>query len=191
MTSLCSVYLPHLTGEITAVIIAVLVVFVVLITVLVVVVWWRWQNVRCSAKVGLALSLPLSSLPQIQSVYKKWVHHIDEEQGLDIMIGEDIDKPTVMMLMKNLVPGPVGNALSSFLSRPYIPAPINPRYACAEKGYLSVRINFVRTFSLEPWLCMCNGRSAQHERVWSGVIVEQHFHGDGLKSHTAITLGVH
>ena len=55
---------------------------------------------------------PSTSLPQIQSVYKKWVYHIDEEQGLDIMIGEDIDKPTVMMLMKNLVPGPVGHTLS-------------------------------------------------------------------------------
>ena len=48
---LCSVYLPHLTGEITAIIIVVLVVFAVLVTVLVVVVWWSWQNVRCSARV--------------------------------------------------------------------------------------------------------------------------------------------
>ena len=124
-------YLPHLTGEITAVIIAVLVVFALLVAVLVVVVWWRWQNVRCSARVGLALGLPPStSLPQIQSVYKKWVHHIDEEQGLDIMIGEDIDKPTVMMLMKNLVPGPVGHTLS--LPTIIVAIIIKPHCACAE-----------------------------------------------------------
>ena len=50
--------------------------------------------------------------PQIQSVYKKWVHPIDDEDGLDLMMREDTDRPTVMMLMKNLVPGPVGHTLS-------------------------------------------------------------------------------
>ena len=32
---------------------------------------------------------------------------------------------------------------------------------------------------------MCNGRSAQQESAWSGVVQEQHVYGGGLKFYTA------
>jgi hypothetical protein len=46
----------------------------------------------------------------ISSAYKNWVHPLTEEEGIDLMIEErpvatPTDKPTIMMLMNNLVPG--------------------------------------------------------------------------------------
>jgi hypothetical protein len=74
------------TAEIVAIIIAVLVVFVLLVIVLSIIVWWRWRDIK--------------------TVYQRWVYPLTEEEGIDLMVEDHTDKPTVTMLMRNLVPGP-------------------------------------------------------------------------------------
>jgi hypothetical protein len=77
-------------GEIAAIIIVVIVLSLLLVIALIGIVVWKRQT--------------------ISSAYKNWVHPLTEEEGIDLMIEErpvatPTDKPTIMMLMNNLVPG--------------------------------------------------------------------------------------
>ena len=44
------------------------------------------------------------SFLQISSTLENLVHPLSESEGIDIRVGGEEDKPTIMMLMKNLVP---------------------------------------------------------------------------------------
>ena len=52
------------------------------------------------------MSFFISSLSflQISSTLENLVHPLSESEGIDIRVGGEKDKPTIMMLMKNLVP---------------------------------------------------------------------------------------
>ena len=83
--------------------IVVLVVFFLMVIILVVIAWWRWQDVghmTCTMT-----SSDIMPCPQIRNFYKDLVHPMTEEEGIDLMVDEE--KPTVTMLMSNLILGRV------------------------------------------------------------------------------------
>lgn len=41
---------------------------------------------------------------QIRSAYKHWVHPLTDEDGIDLMLEGEEDKPTIMMLINKLIP---------------------------------------------------------------------------------------
>ena len=52
------------------------------------------------------MSVFISSLPflQISNTLENLAQPLSESEGIDIRVGGEEDKPTIMMLMKNLVP---------------------------------------------------------------------------------------
>ena len=95
--------LPHTAGEIAAIVIVVLVVFILLVIFLVVIACWRRQDV--GHMTCIMTSSDMMPCPQIRNFYKDLVHPMTEEEGIDLMVDEE--KPTVTMLMNNLILGRV------------------------------------------------------------------------------------